>query len=260
MRLLNLSAIAVSCFLAGSAMQDDGPKFGFDDPQFRIDCDDWTTPRPSGLEYWERTNNLSMTMPEAIALSLAYADEKFDFDGVRTLSAELRLTKNPYYRMILLTHRFNEKKGRDICKRWEVQVGLTHKRVKTWMKLERFPGTPVNPEDVHEILPSGLQIWDVRIGEGRVVKPTSTVKVQYTMTLLDGTLVYNTYQDRDPKTFKVSDAPLQGFIDGLPGARQGCKRKLIIPPHLAYGKMGRGSTIPGDATVIYDIEILSVKN
>ncbi len=258
MRILNLTAVVATCFLAGNThVQDDGPVFGLDSPNFRTDCDDWVTTLPSGKQYWERTNGIALPMQEAIDIAYAYADEKYDFLEVRTLSAELRLSQKPFYRIELLTHHFNEKKNEDIYRRWEVQVGVVLKRVKTWVKLERFPGTPVVGE-VQDVRPSGLQVHDVREGDGKWVTPDSTVRVHFLTTTLDGTLVFSTYQDHETQTFKVSEAPLKGLMEGLPGARKGGKRKLIIPPDLAFGDKGFGTSIPPNATVVYDIEILAV--
>jgi len=258
MRLLNLTALAASCLLAGNAnVQQTAPVFGLDSPVFRTDCDDWATTLPAASDYWERTNGVSLSMPDAIKIAYDYAGEHYDFLEIRTLSAELRLSEKPFYQIFLLTHEFNEKKNKDVFRRWEVHVGIPLQRVKTWLKAEQFPGTPVG-DVVPQTLPSGLRIYDIREGDGKVVTADSTVRVHFDATTLDGTLVFSTYRDHDPQTFKVSDAPIQGLIDGLPGARKGGKRKLIIPPQLAFGKKGFRQSIPPDATVVYDVEILQV--
>ena len=86
----------------------------------------------------------------------------------------------------------------------------------------------------------------------------STLQVHYVGSILDGTIVFDTYEARKPETFKLSKAPLQGMRKGLVGARAGGKRKLILPPSLAYGDQGFGGVVPPNAAVILDIEILRV--
>lgn len=107
---------------------------------------------------------------------------------------------------------------------------------------------------------SGLQFIDFEVGTGDYPKVGGTVVVHYTGFLADGTLFDSSYYQGYPLEFEVSPEDLvPGWLEGLLTMREGGKRKLIIPPFLAYGKQGFGKSIPPDATLVYDIELLEVR-
>jgi len=108
-------------------------------------------------------------------------------------------------------------------------------------------------------LPSGLQYEDLKIGEGPEVKTGQTVQMRYTGKFMDGKVFdSNVGKDPYPVTLGVSSV-IKGWHEGIPGMRVGGKRKLTIPPELAYGKRGFPGAIPPDATLVFDVEVLSVK-
>ena len=109
-------------------------------------------------------------------------------------------------------------------------------------------------------LPDGLKYIDLKIGDGPVAQRDHEVTVQYTGWTADGKK-FDSSRDRG-QPFVVSPIGqgkvIPGWDEGVPGMKVGGKRKLIIPPALAYGSQGSPPTIPANATLTFDIELLSV--
>lgn len=106
---------------------------------------------------------------------------------------------------------------------------------------------------------SGLKIWDVTEGKGEAVKADATVKVHYTGWLTNGT-VFDSSRKRDEAIEFGLNQVIKGWTIGVEGMKVGGTRRLLIPSELGYGKRGAGSDIPPDATLVFDIELLEVKN
>lgn len=95
-------------------------------------------------------------------------------------------------------------------------------------------------------------------GTGAEAKSDSTVTVKYTGTLADGTVFDSTDKHGgDPISFPLSSV-IKGWQEGIPGMKVGGKRKLVIPPDLAYGSQGTNG-IPGNSTLTFEIELIDVK-
>ena len=112
--------------------------------------------------------------------------------------------------------------------------------------------------------PSGLRIIDVKPGAGPVPKAGQTVTVNYTGWLfVDGKKgkKFDSSLDRnEPFSFPLGQGQvIKGWDEGLATMHVGGKRTLIIPPDLGYGASGAGGDIPPGATLIFDVELLSVK-
>lgn len=104
-----------------------------------------------------------------------------------------------------------------------------------------------------------LIIRDVIIGAGPEVEKGDKVTVNYIATLQSGQEFDNSYKKGSPFTFKVGDSKvIDGWNQGMTGMKEGGQRIIIIPSELAYGRDGYGP-IPGNATVIYAIELLEVE-
>jgi FKBP-type peptidyl-prolyl cis-trans isomerase len=108
-------------------------------------------------------------------------------------------------------------------------------------------------------LENGLQYEDLKVGEGPEVAKGQTVQMRYTGRFLDGKIFdSNVGKAPYPVTLGVSSV-IKGWHEGIPGMKVGGKRRLTIPPALAYGKTGYAGVIPPDATLVFEVEVLSVK-
>lgn len=108
---------------------------------------------------------------------------------------------------------------------------------------------------------SGLQYQDLVVGDGVTAQPGDLVVVHYTGWLTDGTKFDSSVDRGDPFSFNLGAGQvIPGWDEGVSGMRVCGKRKLIIPPELAYGDAGAGGgLIPPGATLEFDVELLEVK-
>lgn len=119
---------------------------------------------------------------------------------------------------------------------------------------------PSIPTSVATITASGLKIEDTVVGTGAVAEKGKTVTVKYRGTLLNGT-EFDSSLKKTPDTFDVvlgAGQVIKGWDEGLIGMKVGGKRRLTIPPELAYGSQGQGQ-IPANSTLVFEIELVSVK-
>ena len=103
---------------------------------------------------------------------------------------------------------------------------------------------------------SGLRYVDLVKGTGASPQQGQSVTVNYIGTLADGTKFDSSYDRGQPYTTRLAaDSVIQGWVEGLMTMKVGGKRKLIIPPELAYGAKGH-PPIPPNATITFEIELL----
>lgn len=112
---------------------------------------------------------------------------------------------------------------------------------------------------------SGLKITDTKVGTGATPKPGQTCVMHYTGWLyVDGVKgeKFDSSVDRnEPFEFPIGKGRvIRGWDEGVATMRVGGKRTLIIPPALGYGARGAGGVIPPNATLMFDVELLAVKD
>ena len=107
-------------------------------------------------------------------------------------------------------------------------------------------------------LPSGLQYIVSKAGTGKKPGINDSVTTHYRGTLIDGTEFDSSYKRGQPVTFPVSGV-IPGWTEALQLMEEGAKWQLFIPSHLAYGERGTGGVIGPNATLIFEIELLSVQ-
>jgi len=105
---------------------------------------------------------------------------------------------------------------------------------------------------------SGLQYRVIKAGTGPKPTADQTVTVNYRGTLVDGTEFDNSFKRGTPATRAVKGF-IQGWVEALQLMPVGSKWELVVPPDLAYGSQGAGQMIGPDATLVFEVEVLSVK-
>jgi len=107
--------------------------------------------------------------------------------------------------------------------------------------------------------PNELKIEELAAGNGPEAKSGQTVKVHYTGWLTSGKKFDSSLDRGDPFEFKLGAGQvIKGWDQGVVGMKVGAKRKLTIPPELAYGQRGFPGAIPPNSTLIFEVQLLGV--
>jgi peptidylprolyl isomerase len=119
----------------------------------------------------------------------------------------------------------------------------------------RLPGMAVTGDWIE--LPSGVKYFNIKVGEGaELTSPDSVAQIHFKGYLVNGTEFANSHAG-DPVSVPMK-ALFPGFVEGLTGMKVGGVRKVVLPPETAYGAQGQPPAIPGDATLILDLELLDI--
>ena len=107
---------------------------------------------------------------------------------------------------------------------------------------------------------SGLAYFMIKEGQGAQASAGKTVSVHYTGKLADGTKFDSSYDRNAPIEFPLGQGKvIPGWDEGIALLKVGGKATFIIPPHLAYGERGAGGVIPPNATLIFEVELMGIK-
>ena len=104
------------------------------------------------------------------------------------------------------------------------------------------------------MLASGVQYKVLREGCGKTPSRTSTVKVRYHMTLLNGKVIDSSYNEKESPSFPLSDV-IPGWSDALTHMQPGAIWEISIPSRLAYGSLGSGP-VPANAALLFTVELV----
>lgn len=142
---------------------------------------------------------------------------------------------------------------------WSIQQDKSDKTSKTEETTTMLEGTaladytPVDSVDK-------LEKIDTVEGDGEEVKAGAEVTVHYTGALAKTGLIFQSSKDTgEPISFSL-DGVIKGWTEGVPGMKVGGTRRLMIPAAQAYGEAGSGESIPPNSDLVFDIELISVKN
>ncbi len=107
---------------------------------------------------------------------------------------------------------------------------------------------------------SELIIEDLTVGNGATATAGQSVSVHYTGWLTNGQKFDSSVDRNDPFEFRLGAGQvIPGWDQGVAGMQVGGKRKLTIPPDLAYGARGAGGVIPPNATLVFEVELLGIR-
>jgi FKBP-type peptidyl-prolyl cis-trans isomerase FkpA len=116
---------------------------------------------------------------------------------------------------------------------------------------------PCQAADV-ETLASGVNITQLRVGEGASPKASDSVRVHYRGALVDGKEFDSSYKRNEPASFPL-ERVIPCWTEGLQKMKVGGKARLVCPPSAAYGDRGAGGAVPPNATLTFEVELLAIE-
>jgi FKBP-type peptidyl-prolyl cis-trans isomerase FkpA len=123
--------------------------------------------------------------------------------------------------------------------------------------LAAFALNALAAEAGEETTPSGIVITTIKAGVGPSPTSASVVKVHYRGTLPDGSEFDSSYKRGQPATFPLNRV-IPCWTEGVQAMKVGGKVKLVCPSNLAYGSRGVAGTIPPNATLVFEVELLEI--
>jgi FKBP-type peptidyl-prolyl cis-trans isomerase FkpA len=118
---------------------------------------------------------------------------------------------------------------------------------------------PVPVQHASASTTSGLVYEEVFVGKGPEARIGDDVTFEYTVWLQDGKEVDSTHDRGVPVTVRVGSAPLKAWDEGLVGIRAQGRRRLVVPPALAYGEKGVEGMVPPNSTLIIEVLALEIR-
>jgi len=126
------------------------------------------------------------------------------------------------------------------------------------------PSTSSSSGSASDVM-SGGPVVDLVVGTGAEATSGKKITVHYTLWLApnaEGQMrrIESSHDKNKPYSFRLgAGGVVKGWDEGIPGMRVGGKRRLVVPPQLGYGAAGSPPSIPGNATLVFEIELLDVK-
>lgn len=188
-------------------------------------------------------NNLKQQMGEKISLETLFKGMQDAYTGAKT-----RFTSEEAIKLI---REFQQTK---MSQQMEELKQQGEKNLKAG---EQFLEENKKNEGV-TVLPSGLQYKVLKEGTGKTPTASDEVTTHYKGTLIDGTVFDSSYERGEPVTFPVNGV-IAGWTEALQLMKEGAKWQLVIPAKLAYGENGRPGAIGPQSTLVFEVELLSVK-
>jgi FKBP-type peptidyl-prolyl cis-trans isomerase FkpA len=105
--------------------------------------------------------------------------------------------------------------------------------------------------------PSGMVFIPMKEGTGASPKATDKVKVNYEGKLTSGSVFDSSYKRGQPAEFPLNQV-ISCWTEGVQKLKVGGKARLVCPPDIAYGAQGRPPVIPGNATLVFEVELLEI--
>lgn len=104
-----------------------------------------------------------------------------------------------------------------------------------------------------------LEIFDIHEGTGPAVQPGATITAHYTGALVKNSIIFQSSHDTGkPVTFSLNQV-IRGWAEGVPGMKVGGTRRIIIPAEMAYGSRSPAPNIPANSDLVFDIDLVAVK-
>jgi FKBP-type peptidyl-prolyl cis-trans isomerase FklB len=144
---------------------------------------------------------------------------------------------------------------------WQAAESNKQREAKAKENLEtgkKFLEENKKKEGVKELAGSGVQYKVLEAGKGNKPKVTDTISVHYVGKLINGTEFDSSRKRGEPATFQLSSV-IKGWQEILPLMEEGAKWEAYIPPSFAYGERGSPGGIGPNETLIFEIELLSIK-
>lgn len=139
----------------------------------------------------------------------------------------------------------------------DIATARASKKAEGRKKADKAAVEKLGKEEGAKVMKSGLIFKELKAGTGPQPTADDSVKCHYEGKLVDGTVFDSSVARGEPATF-----PLKGVIpcwtEGVPMIKTGGKARLVCPSDIAYGDEGRPPTIPGGATLIFEVELLEI--
>ena len=109
------------------------------------------------------------------------------------------------------------------------------------------------------LTPAGVYFQDISVGVGREVREGDQVTIHYMGWFVDGELFDSSLASGEAIGFTIGEGVvIEGWEVGLKGMREGGRRRLVVPSNLAYGSRGIPGAIPGNATLVFEVQLLRI--